>query len=148
MKLKRTYNNNPDFQNLITLLDGELHGHYIEVQSEYDRYNQISNLNTVVIAYRDQTPVGCGCFKEINDTTVEIKRMFVKPNERGQGIASAILNELELWAKEVGFSHVILETGNKQLAAIALYQKSGYVITPNYGQYSGMESSICMKKEL
>jgi putative acetyltransferase len=148
MKLKRTDNSNTDFQNLITLLDGELHGHYGEVKSEYDRYNQISNLNTVVIAYRDQNPAGCGCFKKINDTTVEIKRMFVKPNARGQGIASAILNELELWAKEDGFSHVILETGNKQLAAITLYQKSGYVIIPNYGQYSGMESSICMKKEL
>ena len=74
--------------------------------------------------------------------------MFVKDSERGQGIAYQILSGLELWAKESGFTNTILETGDKQDEAIALYQKLGYVITPNYGQYSGMETSICMRKEL
>jgi putative acetyltransferase len=146
--LKRTTSSNPDFRDLTILLDKELHNQYGDLQSEYDRYNQIIDINTVVMAYRDQTAVGCGCFKQIDDTSAELKRMFVKADERGQGIASSILSELELWAKETGFSYSILETGTKQHEAIALYQKIGYVIIPNYGQYSGMESSICMRKEL
>ncbi|WP_426670516.1 GNAT family N-acetyltransferase [Mucilaginibacter sp. McL0603] len=146
--LKRTTSSNPDFRNLTILLDKELHNQYGDLQSEYDRYNHIIDINTVVIAYRDQSAVGCGCFKQIDDTSAELKRMFVKADERGQGIASSILTELELWAKEIGFSYSILETGDKQHEAIALYQKIGYVIIPNYGQYSGMESSICMRKEL
>jgi putative acetyltransferase len=146
--LKRTNSSNPDFRNLTILLDKELHNQYGDLQSEYDRYNHIIDINTVVIAYRDKSAVGCGCFKQIDDTSAELKRMFVKPDERGQGIASSILTELELWAKEIGFSYSILETGDKQHEAIALYQKIGYVIIPNYGQYSGMESSICMRKEL
>lgn len=74
--------------------------------------------------------------------------MFVKSTERGQGIAYKILSELELWAKESGFTHTILETGDKQHEAIALYQKLCYAITENYGQYSDLETSICMRKEL
>src|SRR5258708_38341574 len=120
--LKRTNSSNPDFRNLITLLDEELHSKYGDLQSEYDRYNHIIDINTVAIAYHDQIAVGCGCFKQIDDTSVEIKRMFVKPDERGHGIASSILTGLELWAKETGFSYSILETGNKQHEAIALYQ--------------------------
>ena len=148
IRLKRTTSNNPDFRDLTILLDKELHNQYGDLQSEYDRYNHIIDINTVVIAYRDNSAVGCGCFKQIDDTSAELKRMFVKADERGQGIASSILAELELWAKEIGFSYSILETGDKQNEAIALYQKIGYMIIPNYGQYSGMESSICMRKEL
>jgi GNAT superfamily N-acetyltransferase len=146
--LRRTNSSNPDFRILIPLLDKELADRYGELQSIYDRYNHIIDINTVVIAYRDDTPVGCACFKQIDDDSVEIKRMFVHPTERGQGIASAILSQLELWAWENGFSYTLLETGDKQHEAIALYQKLGYVIIPNYGQYSGMESSICMQKQL
>jgi putative acetyltransferase len=146
--LKRTTSSNPDFRDLTILLDKELHNQYGELQSEYNRYNHIIDINTVVIAYRDNSAVGCGCFKQIDDTSAELKRMFVKANERGQGIASSILAELELWTKEIGFSYSVLETGDKQNEAIALYQKIGYVIIPNYGQYSGMESSICMRKKL
>jgi putative acetyltransferase len=146
--IKRTDSNDLDFPYLVALLNKELREMYGDLQSVYDRYNHIMNLDTVVIAYRNDSPAGCGCFKKLDDSTVEIKRMFVKPDERKQGIASSILSELEIWAKEDGFSYALLETGDKQDEAIALYQKAGYTIIPNYGQYSGMESSICMRKEL
>ena len=146
--LQRSNSSNPDFRFLIPLLDKELADRYGELQAVYDQYNQIINIDTVIIAYRDDTPVGCGCFKQIDEHSVEIKRMFVKPGERGKGIASAILSGLELWAWENGFSYTLLETGDKQHEAIALYQKLGYNTIPNYGQYAGMESSICMQKEL
>jgi putative acetyltransferase len=146
--LERANSSNPDFRLLIPLLDKELADRYGELQSVYDHYNHIIDINTVIIAYRGDAPVGCGCFKQIDKHSVEIKRMFVKPAERGQGIASAILSGLELWAWENGFSYTLLETGDQQHEAIALYQKLGYTTIPNYGQYAGMESSICMQKEL
>ena len=147
--LKRTESSDPDFRSLIILLDNELNERYGELmQSTYDRYNHIIDIDTVLIAYRDGVAAGCGCFKKYDDTSAEIKRMFVQSLERGQGIAYQILSGLERWAKELGFTNTILETGDKQDEAIALYQKLGYLITPNYGQYSGMVTSICMKKEL
>ena len=147
--LKRTNSTDPDFHLLITLLDKELNKRYGELmQSTYDRYNHIIDIDTVLIAYSNGLPAGCGCFKKYDDTSAEIKRMFVKNTERGQGIAYKILSELERWAKESGFKDTILETGDKQHEAIALYQKLGYVITSNYGQYSDLETSICMRKEL
>ena len=91
---------------------------------------------------------GCGCFKKFDDNAVEVKRMFVKPEARGKGIAHYMLAGLEAWANEIGFDHAVLETGNNQPEAIRLYEKAGYTIIPNYGQYSGMETSICMRKKL
>ncbi|MEO6686566.1 MAG: GNAT family N-acetyltransferase, partial [Dyadobacter sp.] len=91
---------------------------------------------------------GCGCFKIFNDKTVEIKRMFIKENQRGKGIASSLLAELEKWAKELGYEEAVLETGKGQPNAIKLYQKYGYKIIENYNQYDDLEISVCLKKSL
>ena len=146
--IKRTDSNDLDFPQLVTLLNQELRERYDDLQSFYDSYNKIKDLDTVVIAYSNDIPAGCGCFKKFDEQTVEIKRMFVKPAERKQGIASSILSELEGWAKEDGYTHVVLETANKQHESIALYKKQGYQVIPNYGQYAGLETSICFRKEL
>lgn len=146
--LKRTNNQDPDFLYLIPLLDKDLRSRYKALQDVYDQHNIVVNVDTVVIAYADGLAVGCGCFKEFNGSSVEIKRMYVKPEHRRQGISSAVLNELETWAIESGYSEAVLETGNQQDEAIALYKKQGYVIIPNYPPYEAMETSICMKKRL
>jgi putative acetyltransferase len=102
----------------------------------------------VIVAYEKDEPVGCGCFKPFDKNAVEIKRMFVVPEKRGTGLAAAILDELHNWARELNYSCAVLETGNRQHEAIRFYQREGYVLTENYGQYIGMETSICMKKKL
>lgn len=147
IQLKRTNSADPDFRSLIILLDKELNKRYGELmQSTYDQHNHVIDIDTLVIAYNNNIPVACGCFKKYDHVSAEIKRMFVKNTERGQGVAYKILLELEVWAKENGFMQAILETGDKQHEAIALYQKLGYVIIPNYGQYAGLTTSICMGK--
>ncbi|MGZ3778254.1 MAG: GNAT family N-acetyltransferase [Mucilaginibacter sp.] len=146
--IKRTEANDPDFPYLVAMLNRELHEKYGDLQLVYDKYNQISNLDTVVIAYVNDIPSGCGCFKKFDYKTVEIKRMFVKQEERKLGIASSVLGELEIWAKENGFSSVVLETGSKQQEAMAFYKKQGYDTIPNYGPYWGMETSVCFGKKL
>lgn len=102
----------------------------------------------MVIAYDDAMPVGCGAIKEYTAGTMEVKRMYVLPEQRGQGIASLVLKELEQWVKELGYATCILETGYKQPEAIQLYKKNSYIIIPNYGQYAGVESSVCFEKVL
>jgi putative acetyltransferase len=146
--IKRTDSYDLDFPQLVTLLNRELRERYGGLQSIYDSYNQISNLDTVVLGYTNNLPVACGCFKKYDDATVEIKRMFVKPGERKHGIGFSILSELEIWAKEKGFLYALLETANKQPESIALYKKAGFNVIPNYGEYVGKEISVCMKKKL
>ena len=74
--------------------------------------------------------------------------MFILSDSRGKGFASLILAELENWALELDFEKCILETGKMQPEAIALYRKNGYCKIPNYGQYTGVENSLCFEKNL
>jgi GNAT superfamily N-acetyltransferase len=108
----------------------------------------VDKIGHVVVAYLEGKPVGCGAFKEYSNDAVEIKRMYVLPEMRGRGIASQVLAELESWAAELHYNNCVLETGKKQPEAIRLYQKSSYNIIPNYGQYEGIENSVCMKKSI
>lgn len=149
LTLKRTNSSDKDFHLLIENLDKYLLDQYGQLQHFYSQYNKIENIPTVVIAYIENEPAGCGCFKQFDDSSVEVKRMFVANAHRGKGIGAAILTELEKWAAELGQKATVLELGNNQPEAMLLYTKQGYSVIPNYGQYAGMEaSSICMKKEI
>lgn len=105
-------------------------------------------LQHVVVAYLNEEPVGCGAIKAFTSDLMEVKRMFVRPTRRGQGVAQAVLAELERWTRELQHRGCVLETGLKQPEAIRLYQKSGYQRIPNYGQYVGIENSVCLQKDL
>ncbi len=144
--LVRTNSDNSDFRELVILLDGELQIRDGDEHLFYAQFNKIDKIRHVVVAYEDGEAVGCGAIKEYAEGVAEIKRMFVRPENRGRGNAGQILTELETWAKELNYSGCILETGIKQPEAIRLYQKSGYERIPSYGQYLNVENSVCMKK--
>lgn len=148
MELIRTTSVNADFRNLIRALDEDLYQRNGESQLQYRQYNQVDRIDHVVVAYFEGKPVGCGCYKRFDDQTVEMKRMFVIPEMRGKQLAARMLQELENWAIEEGNIAAVLETGHKQVEAIRLYSVAGYRLTENYGQYIGMEESICYRKEL
>lgn len=148
LNIIRTDSTDRDFRALVALLDQELLVRDGEEHEFYAAYNKINSLAHVVVAYRGELAVGCGAVKKYAEDVAEIKRMFVLPEKRGQGIAGEVLVELERWARELGFAECILETGKKQPEAIRLYQKSGYTRIPNYGQYEGVVNSVCMKKQL
>ena len=148
MKILRTTSENLDFQKLVKQLDAYLAIMDGDEHSFYDQYNKIDLLKNCIVIFEDETAVACGAIKAFDQQSMEIKRMFTLPEMRGKGIASKILNQLENWTKELGFSKTILETGIKQTEAIALYEKCGYKIIPNYGQYSGIENSVCYEKSL
>lgn len=147
MHLVRTTSDNPDFKILTQMFDTYLIDIDGDEKDFFAQYNQIY-LQNVIVCYDDTVPVGCGALKEYDSETGEIKRMFVHPEHRKKGVANAVLQELERWAKELRFTSCILETSFKLENAIALYKKFGYLSIPNYGQYIGVESSVCMKKNI
>lgn len=148
MNLIRTNSGNPDFIKLVALLDEDLAIRDGDDHAFYAQFNKTIHIRNVVLAYNNEEVIACGAFRDYEGNTVEIKRMFVQPHYRGRGIAGLLLQELEHWAKELGFHYCILETGKNQPEAIRLYQKSGYSRIPNYGQYQTVENSVCMKKAI
>lgn len=147
--IKRTNSENPDFIALVALLDAELAIRDGEDHLFYDQFNKIDTIKYVVVAYDESNiAVGCGAIKQFEPNVMEVKRMFVPVEKRGKGIAGEILKELETWAWELDNLKCILETGIMQPEAISLYKKSGYRFIDNYGQYAGVENSICFEKLL
>ena len=146
--LLRTDSENKDFKQLVKLLDSDLKVRDGEDHEFYNQFNKIDLLNHVVVVFEDDNPIGCGTFKFYKNATVEIKRMYTKPEHRGKGYASIILKELEKWALDLSFKKCILETGIKMPEAIHLYSKNGYDLIPNYGQYEGVKDSRCFCKLL
>ena len=148
MTFNRTDSTNKDFIALVTLLDQDLKHRDGDEHSFYAQYNKIETIRNVIICYVEEKPIGCGAFKVYSPGKAEIKRMFVLPAYRGQGVGLNILQQLELWASELKYSKCVLETGIKQPEAITLYKKAGYSIIKNYGQYENVENSVCMQRSI
>jgi GNAT superfamily N-acetyltransferase len=148
LKIIRTDSTNSDFVELVKMLDADLAIRDGDEHDFYNQFNKIDMLKNVVVAYENDLAISCGAFKSLETGVVEIKRMYTLPEARGKGLATKVLTELEKWAAELGFEKTLLETGKKQPEAIALYGKNGYRIIPNYGQYAGIENSVCFEKSL
>jgi putative acetyltransferase len=103
---------------------------------------------TVLVARSAGAAVGMAALVERGDGSAELKRLFVRTEARGRGIASGLLRMIEQLAHERAVSTVQLETGPLQPEAIALYEKLGYRHIPPFGQYVGEEFSVCMEKAL
>ena len=148
IEIERTDASNPQFKALVKLLDAELAVRDGEDHSFYDQFNQLDTIKNVVLGYENGQAIACGAIKKYDDQAMEVKRMYCLPSARGHGVATVLLEALETWALELGFSQCILETGIKQPEAIRLYEKNGYHRIPNYGQYAGVETSLCFEKQL
>lgn len=148
MTILRTTASNKDFKVLVTQLDAYLKVTDGDEHAFYNQFNSIEQLQHVIVAYKNSQPVGCGAFKAFDTNTVEVKRMFTLANHRNKGIAASVLKALELWASELNYKYIVLETGIRQVEAVAFYKKNAYTITENYGQYIGVKNSLCFKKEL
>ena len=119
--------------------------------SDSDRYkgrNVLSVDTPFFVAYLDCRPIGCGAYRPMDGTTVEIKRMYVSRTVRKQGIGRAMLRHLEQAARAAGYTTARLETGTAQTEAIALYEKDGYRRVPCWPPYDVLPVSVCMEKSL
>ncbi|EHO15119.1 GNAT family N-acetyltransferase [Myroides odoratimimus] len=146
--ITRTNSDNKDFLNLITELDKYLKTTDGDEHDFFDQYNKVDHINHVIVIYEDNQAIACGAIKEYDSHTMEVKRMYTAPIARGKGVASIVLAELEKWSLELGYTRCILEMGKLQTQAEILYRKNNYTVIPNYGQYEGVESSLCFEKVL
>ena len=104
---------------------------------------------TFLVVYRDGTPVGCGALRLLDADTAELKRMYVSPTARGRGLGRRLVAALEAEGRALGIRRLVLETGVRQAAAIALYRATGFHPIPLYGEYRlSPETSVCLGKDL
>ena len=111
-----------------------------------------------VVARWQGRPIGCGALRRVREATLvrelgsnvgELKRMYVAHEVRGQGFGRALLDRLEQEARSLGLARLVLETGTRQLEALALYRRAGFKEIPPYGEYAASSTtSVCMAKEL
>jgi len=101
-----------------------------------------------VVGYLDTDAVAMGGVRRIDQGTVEIKRMYVVPEQRGRGLSRVVLAHLESLARELGATRILLETGQKQPEAMRLYETAGYERVEGFGHYKCEPDSVSYGKTL
>jgi GNAT superfamily N-acetyltransferase len=149
MIVERTEILSPVAQELIRQLNEELSATYPEEGATHFRLDpdEVAPGRGGFFVAREEAPLGCGALRRIGEAC-ELKRMFVRPEARGRGVGRAILDALIDEARALGASSVVLETGTRQLHALALYRRAGFVEIAPFGEYVGSPLSICMRKTL
>lgn len=150
LEYKRTNGKNNDFIENCRRLDADLDqrvGKEIQ-RSKYEKYNQLDKINEAIVVYENDVLVGAGSIRYYDEINVELKRIYISPAFRGQGIGTKLVSLLMEWAKELGYQRMLLETGEKLTESVALYKKLGFERIPNYGPYENMPESLCMAKDI
>ena len=128
-----------------------------EIEGIYDGQGDVcqhlpdEEMLATVLVHVDGEAAGCGALRDASahgEGTAELKRLFVRPAFRGRGLAGVVVGELERFARSSGVERIILETGDRLTAAIALYSSRGYDRIPNYGPYADDPSSFCFARDL
>ncbi|MBO0423164.1 GNAT family N-acetyltransferase [Enterococcus plantarum] len=149
LKIKQVKTTNPDLLSLIQELNNFFDEEWgKEVAQRYQNHHNLAEMSYAVVAYDDGKAVGCGCWKLLDKQTPEIKRMYVKQTYRGNGTAEKIIQALERDMLEKGYQQAVLETGKEMVGAIRFYERHGYRIVSNYGEFVEDDLCICMKKTL
>ena len=142
----------PDAARLIAALNAELTATFPEPGATHFslRDEEVSaGEGAFLVAYLDNVAVGCGAVRQLDEATAELKRMYVDPSVRGQGIGRALVEALEHTARLIGVTRIVLETGTRLAPAMKLYQALGYARIPLFGEYlASPDTSLCFGKSL
>lgn len=133
----------PAVSELVALAAAEAANRYGSAEA---RRFPVDPLAKFVLATVDGVATGCGAIQSLDDQTVEIKRMYVRPAYRGNGIARRLLSALEDLAAGSHYPLIRLETGARQPESIRLYESAGYRPIPPYGPYVHSPLSLCYEK--
>jgi len=147
IEIIRTNSQNLEFKKLVQLLNSDLAKRDGDTHP-LAQFNTITDLKHVVLALKKDIVIGCGAISKYNFNSMEIKRMYVSPEARGQRIGEIILSELENWSKELGNTKCILFMGSNQPEASKLYQRNGYCLIQKYGKLKDIPDSLCLAKDL
>lgn len=148
----RTSQESPDQPDVIALI-AELDAYQDTLYPAEARYAldlaSLTKLNVIFMVARDEAGVAVGCGAVVTSGRAgELKRMYVRPQCRAQGVARGVLLELEALSSKAGCEHLYLETGPYQPAALAFYEKQGYVKCGPFGAYADHPLSVFMVKQL
>jgi transketolase len=138
-------------QDLISSLNNDLSHRYPEQGANHfslDANDVTEGRGAFLVAHLAGCPIGCGALRRIAADLAEIKRMYVAPYARGCGVGRKILLQLETEAKRIGARRIVLETGERQPEALALYRRAGFREIPLFGEYVDSPLSVCMEKLL
>ena len=150
IEYKWTDGNNEDFQKFY-LKTEEFYSNLVgglKNREAFVPYNISASISDVLIASVSGVAVGCAGLKAYSDSDVEIKRVWVDPEYRGNHISSAMMDALEKKAVELGFKRAVLQTRPQMTEAVSLYTKRGYEPIDNYPPYDKLEGAICFAKKL
>lgn len=150
IQLQSVSRDHPDFIQLSYELDTYLN---IAIGAEskrkkYKQFNQLDTMNYVILAYDEEVPIGCAALRQYSENEIELKRVFVRENFRKQHIGSQMLAHLISYAQTLGYSRMLLETGEFLKASVKLYKQLGFEKIQNYGAYANIQESLCMARNL
>jgi putative acetyltransferase len=151
LTVRRVDLDSPEATELVAALNVELTARYPEEGATHFRLDPeevAAGSGAFLVVSRSGRSIGCGAVRRLDERTGEIKRMFVRPEERGRGIGRVLLTALENEAQKLGLKRLVLETGTRQTEALALYERLGFLPIPPFGEYVGSPLSVCMAKEL
>ncbi|MFF7243318.1 GNAT family N-acetyltransferase [Embleya sp. NPDC008237] len=157
MEIKTLGYDHPDVRKLVADVQQEYVERYGDPdESAVDPADFLPPEGLFCVAYRDGAPVASGGWRArgsaddpgLRAGDAELKRMYVVPHARGRGLSRVMLAHLEEAARAAGRLRLVLETGDKQPEAIALYRSCGYEPIPGFGYYKDHESSMCFAKVL
>lgn len=141
----------PDAVSLRDAMTSEVAALYLEERSSSNRDGSMAidpaSIVMTGLVYVGDKPVAHVALRRLGED-LEIKRMYILPGHRGRGLAGKLIDEAEKAAREEGAHRVILHTGTRQDAAIALYVKHGYTGIPLYPPYVDLPHSLCFEKVL
>ena len=147
IELIRTNAQNLEFKKLVQLLNSDLEKRDGKTHP-LSQFNNISSIRYVVLIMKKGKAIGCGAISKYDTNSMEIKRMYVSPETRGQRIGEKILSELEHWSRELGHTKCLLFMGSKQPEATKLYERNNYQLIEKYGKLKDITDSICLAKDL
>jgi ribosomal protein S18 acetylase RimI-like enzyme len=139
----------PDAVTLINELENILAPNYpIESRHGLSVERLIAEAVAFFVIRSDGTPAGCGGIKLYGDEYGELKRMYVRPQFRGAGLAKMLIDRLAAYACEHSVALLRLETGIHQIEAIGLYERMGFQRIPPFGPYEVDPLSLCYEKPI
>ncbi len=120
----------------------------VEFTDDLDPAHHAPPTGVFLVGVVDGVAVACGGVRRHDDTTGEVKRMYVVPEHRGNGHSRTVLQALEARARAMGYRRLILETGTMQPEAVALYEAEGYLPIAPFGAHRDSPSLRCFEKRL
>jgi putative acetyltransferase len=136
--IERTTTPSDDVRSLIAELEDQLAAEYPPEQRHGLALDAIFQPHIhFFVARLDGAAVGCAGVALFADLA-EVKRMYVRPAVRGRGIADALLARIENVTRDAGLARLCLETGDRQLAAIRVYERAGFSRCGAFGAYAAM----------